>query len=66
MVNRKVARRANIPPKNREHRHVLATVAKKGETNEQMMVFIMDKTLEQLLLTKTVYIVLMELHHHTT
>ena len=34
--------------KNREYRHVLATVANKGETNEQVMSFIMDKTLEQI------------------
>ena len=38
--------------KNREHRHVLATVAKKGETNEQVMTFIMDKTLEQIYVDK--------------
>ena len=34
--------------KNREYRHVLATVANKGETNEQVMIFIMDKALEQI------------------
>ena len=38
--------------KNREHRHVLATVAKKGKTNEQVMIFIMDKTLEQIFVDK--------------
>ena len=34
------------------HYHVLATVAKKGETNEQVMTFIMDKTLEQIFVDK--------------
>ena len=51
--------------KKREHHHVLATVAKRGETNDQVMMFIMDKTLKHILLTKSVHIVLMELHHHT-
>ena len=39
--------------KNKEHRHVIAMVAKKGETNEQVMTFIiMDKTLEQIFIDK--------------
>ena len=38
--------------KNREHPHVLATVANKGETKEQVMSLIMDKTLEQLFADK--------------
>ena len=37
---------------NREHRHVFATVAKKAETNEEVMTFITDKTLEQIFVCK--------------
>ena len=42
----------NRDDKNREHHHVLAVVAKKGETNEEVMTFIMDKTLEQIIVDK--------------
>ena len=51
--------------KKREHCHVLATVANKGKTNGQVMTFIMDKTLEQIFVDRSVYIGLMEFHHHT-
>ena len=38
--------------KNREHCHVFATVAKRGETNEKVTIFIMEKTLEQIFVDK--------------
>ena len=42
--------------RHREHRHVLATVAKKGKTNEEVMTLIMDNTLEQFSCGDEVYV----------
>ena len=38
---------------------------KRGQANKQVMAFIMDKTLGQIFVDKSVYIVFMEPHHHT-